>query len=141
VTDKKYYAERIGAKTEPYDFDALKVVFLLKFEELERGLFFQEATGYKCVDLEEAVHGIWGDNPESFFFMRSRFRNLWPIRQNIGNYDEVKLFSVIEFLFDYASEPEQTWYHSWDSCGWHSSCYDKEKEKYCNKNYDPTYSV
>ena len=100
---------------------------MLKFEELERGLFFQEATGYSCVDLKESVHGIWGDNPESFFLMKLRLRNLWPIRQNISSYDEIRLFSVIEFLFDFVSEPEQKYYHGWDNCGWHSSCYDKSK--------------
>lgn len=126
--DKKYYAERVGEKVEPYDFDTLKTVFLLKFEELERGLFFQEATGYRCVDLG-VIPGTWGDNPASFFFMSLRFRNLWPIRQNIANYDEVKLFSVIEFLFDYVSEPQHTWNHTWMNCGWHSSTYDKAKGK------------
>lgn len=40
--DKKYYAERTGAKVEPYDFDTLKAVFLLKFEELEGGCFFRK---------------------------------------------------------------------------------------------------
>jgi hypothetical protein len=59
------YAERVGAKVEPYDFDTLKAVFLLKFEKLERELFFQEATGYKCVDLQEAVHGTWGPRNHS----------------------------------------------------------------------------
>jgi hypothetical protein len=126
--DKKYYAERVGAKVESYDFDTLKAVFLLKFEELERGLFFQEATGYKCVDRGQ-IPGTWGDNPESFFFIRLRFHNLWPIQKNIANYDEVKLFSVIEFLFDYVSEPENKWNHKWDNCGWHASNYDKEKGK------------
>jgi hypothetical protein len=66
--DKKYYAVRVGVKVEPYDFDTLKAVFLLKFEELERSLFFQEATGYKCVDLEQVVHGIWGGQPRIFLF-------------------------------------------------------------------------
>ena len=134
MTDKKYYAERVGAKAEPYDFDTLKAVFLLKFEELERDLFFQEATGYRCVDLEQEMPGTWGNNPESFFFMILRFHDLWPIRQNIANYDEVMLFSVIEFLFDYVSEPEQKWYHSWMSCGWHSGVYDKEKGKMKYRN-------
>lgn len=60
--DKKYYAERTGAKVESYDFDTLKAVFLLKFEELERGLFFQEATGYRCVELG-GVPGTWGEQP------------------------------------------------------------------------------
>lgn len=43
--------------------------------------------------------------------------------------DEIKLFSVIEFLFDYVSEPELTYYRGQMNCGWHSSGYDQAKGK------------
>lgn len=40
--DKKYYAERTGAKVEPYDFDTLKAVFLLSLKSSKRGCFFRK---------------------------------------------------------------------------------------------------
>jgi hypothetical protein len=125
---KKYYAERTGAKLEPLDFESLKKVFLLDFEELEKDCYFQEATGYNCVD-RGAISGIWGADPEEFFFLKLRLRNLWPIRKYVHDYDEQRLFTVIEFLYDYVSEPQDKWYHKWDECGFHSSVYDKEKGK------------
>lgn len=105
---RKYYAERRGAKLEPMDFETLKKVFLFKFEELERDFYFREATGYECVD-QGIIHGTWGNDPEAFFFLKLRMRNIWPIRKNIVNYDELKLFTVIEFLYDYVSEPQKKW--------------------------------
>lgn len=48
---KKYYAERRGSvNPEPLNLETLKKFFLLKFEGLEKDLYFQEATGYTCVD-------------------------------------------------------------------------------------------
>lgn len=58
---RKYYAERHGAKAEPVDLETLKELFILKFEQLNEDFYFQEATGYKCVD-EGFVLGTWGTN-------------------------------------------------------------------------------
>lgn len=121
---KRYYTERHGAKIEPLDFEGLKTCFLVKFEELENAFFFREATGYECVD-KGVINGAWGTNPETFFFAKLKMRNLWPIRENIGSYDEPILFSVIELLYDYVSFPLVKTYHSWNDCGWHTSNYDK----------------
>ena len=128
---KKYYAERRGMKFEPLDFEELKKVFLAKFEELERDYYFRKATGYECVDQGDIL-GTWGSDPEEFLFLKLRMHNLWPIRENIANYDELKLFTVIEFLFDYVSEPQKVWYHPWNQCGYHTDDYDdiKGKAKY-----------
>jgi len=124
--NKKYYAQRRGAKVEPLDFETLKKAFLLKFEELQNGFYFREATGYTCVD-QGIIPGTWGTDPESFFFLKLRMHNLWPIRENIANYDELKLFSVIELLYDYVSEPQEKWHHDWNNCGWHTDNYDRPK--------------
>ena len=123
---KKYYAERKGAELEPVDLESLKQLFLLKFEELYGEFYFREATGYECVD-KGTIPGLWGSNPEAFFFLKLRMRNLWPIRKYINDYDEKKLFTIIEFLYDYVSEPQEKEYHSWNDCGWHTSNYDKVK--------------
>lgn len=124
---KKYYAQRIGTKFEPLDFESLKTLFASKYEELEGKFYFREATGWKCVDQEEPISGQWGTDPETVFFSRTRLRNFWTIREKAKNYDETKLFTVIEFLFDYVSEPQTVEYHRWDNCGYHTSDYDKNK--------------
>ncbi len=125
---KKYYAQRKGAKLEPLDVEMLKKVFLLKFDKLEEEFYFRQATGWECVD-DGPISGLWGTEPEAFFFLNLRMHNLWPIRENIDSYDELKLFTVIEFLYDYVSEPQTKRYHAWNQCGYHTYDYDVEKGK------------
>lgn len=113
---------------EPMDFEMLKKAFLWKFAMLEREFYFREATGYECVD-EGTVTGTWGNDIETFFYLHLRMHDIWPISEKINDYDETKLFTVIEFLYDYVSEPQNKTYHSWNNCGWHTSNYDQEKGK------------
>jgi hypothetical protein len=124
--DRKYYAERKGAKLEPLDINSLKMLFRLKFEELQNKFYFREATGYKCAE-KGVIPGIWGTDPEAFLFLKLRWHDLWPIHKCVHDYNEEKLFTVIEFLFDYVSEPQYTYYHDWMDCGIHTSDYDKPK--------------
>jgi hypothetical protein len=126
---KQYYAQRKGVKPEPFDFEMLKKAFILKFEKLEEGFYFRQATGYECVDEEEPYSGLWGKDPETFFFFKLRMRDIWPIPKNIDSYDELKLFTVIEFLYDYVSEPQKIWHHKWNNCGYHTEDYDVAKGK------------
>lgn len=127
MVSKKYYAARKGRlDPDPLDFDTLKNAFMAIFEKFEADLFFQEATGYDCVDNNNLV-GFWGRDPEAFFLLHMGKRNLWPIRENIDNYDEPLFFSLVEFLYDYVSEPGWKRYHNWNNCGWHSGEFDKEK--------------
>lgn len=145
---RKYYAERTGTKLEPLDFQSLKRLFVLKFELLQKEFYFREATGYKCTD-EGDILGTWGSDPEAFFFLKLRLHDLWPIKRYIDDYDEVKLFTVVEFLYDYVSEPQEKWYHSWNDCGMHTSDYDQDKgrARYRNeingilKDYKSGYSL
>ena len=110
------------------DFEMLKKAFLCKFKKLESELYFHGATGYECVNLE-AIRGFWGSDIETFFYLQLRMHDIWPIPEKVGDYDEPTLFTVVEFLYDYVSEPQQKWYHEWDNCGWHSSNYDRDKGK------------
>lgn len=149
MTARKYYAERKGLSTpESMDFEMLKKAFLYKFEQLESELCFQEATGYECV-TSGFVRGIWGSDVKTFFFLKLRMHDIWPIPEKTVDYDESTLFTVIEFLYDYVSEPEYKWYHDWDDCGWHSGNYnrDKGRERYRKemndilKDYDSGYKL
>ncbi len=124
--DKEYYAVRHGVNVEPLDLPSMKILFLNLFQKFSDKLYFAEAIGYDCVD-DHGIKGEWGSNPEVFFFLKLRMHNLWPISTNIETYDDIKLFSVIEFLYDYVSEPVNAYYHNWNNCGWHAPNYDKAK--------------
>jgi hypothetical protein len=41
-------------------------------------------------------------------------------------YSEDDVFDVIEFLYDVVSKPIKGFYHSFNSCGWHYSGFDRE---------------
>ncbi|KKG11670.1 hypothetical protein [Methanosarcina sp. 2.H.A.1B.4] len=127
MDNKKYYSERRGlTKTNKIDFEMLKKLFYSIYQRFEDGLYFQQATGYQCVDKGE-IRGFWGGNIEAFIYTKLRLCDVWPIEEKIDQYDEATLFSFIEFLYDYVSKPTDKWYHRWDGCGWHSSEYDKEE--------------
>lgn len=129
---RNYYAARKGIlKPTLMDLQLLKKVFSQIYQEFEDNLYFQEATGYHCVDRGE-IRGLWGSDIEAFIYLKLRMNNIWPIQKNIENYDEPTLFTVVEFLHDYVSEPLNKWYHEWDQCGWHCFEFDRDKgrEKY-----------
>ena len=151
ITKKKYYSERKGMLQDtPIDFEMLKKIFLMSYEELEKEIYFQEAIGYTCVDAGR-IEGKWGNDFEAFIYTKIKMRNIWSIQDNIASYDEPTFFTIVEFLYDYVSEPidEYKRYHSWNNCGWHCTKFDKEKgqEKYRNKmneilkDYDEGYHL
>lgn len=123
---RKYYAERKGfAPSSNINFDMFKRLFLHKYLQLEREFIFREATGYHCVD-EGYIVGNWGEDIDSFMFLNLRLNNIWPIQEYIDRYDEPTLFSLIELLYEYASEPQSKRYHDYNDCGWHTWNYEKE---------------
>ena len=124
---RDYYATRKGiSKRMKIDFPKLKKIFLQIYHVFEDELYFQEATGYYCVDYEEQ-RGLWGSNIEAFIFLKLKMENIWPIQENISNFDEPTLFTIIEFLYDYVSKPMNKWYHEWDRCGWHCTKFDRNE--------------
>lgn len=129
VNDKIYYAERNRlVKRQNIDFPVFKKLFLTIYKTFKRDFYFREATGYECVDTGE-ITGTWGDDVETFIYSKTWLLNTWPIEDNIEDFDESTLFTLIEFFYDYVSEPQYRYYHSWDNCGWHTSDYDEEKGK------------
>lgn len=130
--NRNYYSARKGLiKTEKIDFESIKKLFLHVYQKLKIDLYFSEAEGWDCVDAGH-INGLWGSNIDeiaSTFFLELRIERLYPIEDYVNDYDEPTLFSVIEFLYDYVSEPQKKHYHNWNDCGWHPSEYDREKGK------------
>ncbi len=127
---RRYYAARIGVKPEPINFDLLKKSFLLIYSELESKDYLYEALGHKCVDdgidgdMFGSIPGLWGDDVESFIFRKTQLSDTWPLKDKLMAFNEIKLFSIIEFIFDYVSEPKEGKHHDWNTCGWHYRKFD-----------------
>ena len=147
--DRIYYAARKGmVKSVQMDFDIFKRVFLHIFNYLENNFYLREATGYSCVDQGE-IPGIWGSDIEAYIYLELKMDDIWPIQEKIEAYDEPTLFTIIEFLYDFVSEPQHKWEHQWNNCGWHTSDYNKEigRENYrmkinkILKEYDKGYQL
>ena len=149
MRDRIYYAERKGM-INPVQMDlySLKRVFLHIFNDFENNFYFREATGYSCVD-DGDIPGIWGSDIEAYIFLKLKMVDIWPIQEKIEAYDEPTLFTIIEFLYDFVSEPQSKYYHNWNNCGWHTGDYDKEigRENYLKKineilkEYDKGYQL
>ena len=148
MKEKVYYSERKGMVNPiQIDFSTFKRFFLHTFNFFDDKFYFREATGYSCVD--GYIHGHWGSDVESYIFMKLKMTDIWPIKDNIEMYDETTLFTIIEFLYDYVSEPQKIVNHTWDNCGLHTDDYDKEigRKNYREevnkilKNYDIGYQL
>lgn len=124
MEEKQYFGERVGSiQKDKYDFGMLKKLFLNLYTKLENELFFQEAVGYYCTD--GGVDGYLGNDIEAEIFLKTGLEDVWPIRNYIENYEEVELFTMIEFLYEHVSSPKNKYYHHWNNCGWHASTFDK----------------
>lgn len=121
---RRYHSHRTG--THPtggrLDLTLLEHFFISLYQHLEEGGYFQETFGYDCIDAG-LVPGSAGQDVEAFVYWHLRKPGLWPpdgrYRQD---YDEDDLFDVIEFAFDYVSEPRgdrDSDYHAYNQCGWH----------------------
>ena len=63
---------------------------------LERDGYLQEWFGYHCVD-DGDVPGRGGDNASAFAYRRTRLADIWPPSSAWDEWDEVGLFTAIEF--------------------------------------------
>jgi len=131
--EKEYYSIRTGKNKNfsSFDLDVLKNLFLDLYIEFENDGYFQESFGYACVDAEDGyAFGSLGSNIEARLYRLIRKKQLWPIRDYILFYSEDDLFDMIEFLYDYVSEPikypNNKDYHSYGNCGYHYSKFDKQ---------------
>jgi hypothetical protein len=113
---RKYYAERSGKEKQlSLSFDELIRSFRHIYSTFEQKFYFQEAVGYTCTDAGR-INGLWGADPDTFVMIQLHSNTLWPIEEKSSYYDEIDLFTIIEFLYDY---------DEWNNCGWHYYEFDK----------------
>lgn len=126
MEDRKYYSLRTGrAKETKIDLPLLRKLFYGVYSSLNNKHFFQQAFGYYCVD-DGFIPGICGEDIETYFFLKLRKVNLWPIKEHYATYTEDDIFDLIELLYDLVSAPVDGYFHSWNQCGWHFNTFDKE---------------
>lgn len=129
MSDRIYYGQRNNYINEiKLDLYGALRLFRNKIDLMSNDLYFLEATGYYCVD-KGRVLGKWGSDVEIFIYEKIFYEQVWPVKEYYESYTEDILFTMIEFLYDYVSEPVNEWYHDWDNCGWHCQQFDKEKGK------------
>lgn len=117
MTRRHYYSRRTGKnpKLVRLDLPSLKRLFLATYSSLSSRGYFAQALGQTCEEGE--IVGEVGADIEGFFLRRLRKTGLWPLYSQLESYAEEDLFDVIELLYDFASKPESTSSH-----GWNSSC-------------------
>lgn len=127
MPSNEYYSVRTGVESGTLEltFDELKQLVFSGYRKFEDQGYFAEAYGRDCVDSGPTI-GKMGANVELFFLQRLRKRDLWPIHDNIANYSEHDLFSVLELLHEYVSKPQYSYYHEWNNCGNHYDNFDAE---------------
>ena len=86
LSDRRYYAERTGAVDPSNDFETLKYFFFDIYEK------------YK-----EYVALNYTFNADIYVAGKTKM-DIWPIEDNIRYYDEVKLFTVMELIYDHIED-------------------------------------
>jgi hypothetical protein len=119
MEQREYYAIRRGfiSKDSALDIEMFRKAFKLSFRKFDTEGYFQKYLGKDCVD--GFVDGKFGNDIETVVFLRTGHSDLWPVYLNVDKYTDVDLFTIIEFLYDCASKPSDTFYHDYADCGVH----------------------
>ena len=126
MTVRRYYSQRKGSQAGGIDRNILEKAFKALYFILDKESYFQEALGYHCVD-QGWVAGTLGEDPESYVYLQLRKEDLFPLSNEVEDYEEEDLFDLIEFFYDHISKPLNREYHSYNDCGWHASEFDKKQ--------------
>lgn len=125
MTNHVFYSMRTGSNPakDGFSIDDLKILFHRVYDNLCEAGYFDESFGSCCVDAGPIAGKITDVTLE--IFLKIRKKNLWPISECIGKYNEDDLFDIIEFLYIHVSKPIDGNYHSWDECGMHWETFNK----------------
>lgn len=103
-------------------------MFAAVVSEFEQRGWFQEYFGYDCVDAG-FVAGKLGGDVEGALLIETGRSNVWPVGENVMEWDDDALFDMVELLDRYISAgiEETSRYHSCDGCGWHFDYFDRDR--------------
>ncbi len=108
MEEKHYYSRRKKKTSDKdiIDLSILKSLFEAIYNDFYSKAFFTDNIGSYLYGKHQ--EGSLGDDHdiERLLFTKLRKRNLWPIYHKIYSYDEVDLFDIIEFCYDYISNPK-----------------------------------
>lgn len=106
--------------------DDLRELLVSAYQHYEHIGYFVEAFGFTCVD-SGFEPGYIGGSEDAYIRLVLERGKLWPMKDHYSNYDEDDVFTLIEFLYDHISKPNEKTYHSWDNCGYHYSNFDRDE--------------
>lgn len=114
-----YFIERTTAP-KPSErnvaFNRFHAAVLALVDDFEKAGWFAKHFGQECLE-DRWVGGMSGSLPA--YILRSTGLELdWPIEHTV-ELDEPEIFTLVEFLFDHASEPVNGYFHGWNGCGMH----------------------
>jgi len=123
---KPYYSVRVGKHPSDgrVNLPTLRKLLYALYNDFEERSYFQELTGYRCVD-DGLVTGLAGKDVDAFVLRKLRKPGLWPISNSSHGLTEEDVFDLLEFLHDYVSKPSEGQYHDFGNCGWHYSSFDR----------------
>jgi hypothetical protein len=86
LSDRRYYAERAGAIDPSNDIEMLRYFFFDIYEKYKEDISF-----------------YYSYNADIYVAGKTKM-DIWPIEDNIRYYDEVKLFTVMELIYDHITD-------------------------------------
>jgi hypothetical protein len=128
MAERRYYSIRTGKHPAgaKIDLPVLLRLFHFLYCDFERRGYLQEAFGYYCFDVGY-VNGTIGSDITSYFFLKLRKDDLWPVHASYPEYSKEDLFDIIELLYDHISFPVSGWEHTYNNCGWHYDKCDRDR--------------
>lgn len=127
IKPRVYYAARkYGPSATGLSLDDLRELLFSAYQHYEHIGYFVEAFGFTCVD-SGFEPGYIGGSEDAYIRLVLERGKLWPMKDHYSNYDEDDVFTLIEFLYDHISKPNEKTYHSWDNCGYHYSNFDRDE--------------
>ena len=126
--DKKYFSERAGRVPVEMrlDLDKLKEILGTLLRSLINEGYLQESFGYECTDSGFNA-GTCSLDLQNEILLTLNKPHLLPFPSSINNWAEDDLFDVIEFIYQYISEPTKKYFHSWNNCGVHATEFNQEQ--------------
>lgn len=120
AASRPYFLERTTKPKTPTrkrSFERFQASALALMAAFEESGWFAKHLGQACVDAEW-LYGRAGGDLCRYIHRATGLKLDWPLSEPL-TLDQAELFTLIEFLFDHASEPLDGSFHNWNGCGMH----------------------